>query len=185
MKSFLSKLGPIPNWTPGEVQNTFIYKRSSLWRQSQKILKPVDQFPTDPLFESVKNNNESFLVCILTDNLRCYHEEDENNKTRLLDFLDEYRSEYIWTCGRPMHLPRRNTLSEKILDETYFEILDLNFSSNKRAKKIHVKAPYNDVIMMVIPEPGENVVVMANSEYHYTCKNNKVIPEIANFFKIN
>lgn len=173
MRSFFSQLGPTANWTPSEVQNTFIYKRSSLWRQSQKILKAVDQFPTDPLFESAKNNNESFLVCILTENLHCYHEEDENNKTRLLDFLDEYKSPYIWTCGRPMHLPRRNTLSERILDENYFEIMDLEFSSNKRSKKIHVKALYNDVIMMVIPEPGENVVVMAHSEYHYTCKNTK------------
>ena len=173
MKTFFSQLGPTANWTPSEVQNTFIYKRSSLWRKNHKILKAVDEFPTDILFESVKKNNESFLVCISTDHLEGYHEKDENNKTRLLDFLDEYRPTFIWTCGRPIHAPKKTPFSKPILDETYFEILDLTFSSNKRAKKIHVKAPYNDVIMMIIPESNDNVVIMANSEYHYVCRNNK------------
>ena len=167
MKKFFQFIGPKQNWSPVEIQKKFKFKNSDRWNLTQKIVKPVEKFQSDPLMGSTLRNGHTFLACFLTENLEALN---PNRQGLLRNFLNDYEDPFIWSTARGLELPKKTPFQRDKLDEEFFEVRDLDFAKKDREEPINVKCAYDDLIMVVVFECDEKVSIMVNSKFFTTGK---------------
>ena len=169
MKLFLKHMGNVPNWSPMAIQKTFTYKRNKIFTQKQRSIRCIDQILEDKAMERTLKSASTFLVCVLTDHLEAdYEDKNDENEINLLQFLDGYKSDYIWAPARAS-FPRNKSAFTRF-DKNCIEITDLNFAAMNRDNPIRAKCPADDIIMSITFECDTTVSIFGNSTFLQTTR---------------